>query len=462
MIKKIGSVLLALILTTILSFSGLISTVEAEENVNAKIADWTFMLYAFGDNNLCAFTVEKLDELELLDYSSGRVKIICFFDDLQSGAKIYEIVQDDTPSTINSKVLKDLGEVNMGDPDVLLDFLTFSGSNFPAAHYGLIILGHGNPTWGLGPDEHLGSIMAKKSSGILTLGELKITLKAFKTGTDITLDIIGFDACLMGTFEVASVLKDYANIMIASPTVMHTETWADVHIFLSLLKDPAKSPEDFAKKVVEDSLIQMIIDEEGYWQPPTRYLIAVDLSYIPEIIDAFSRLNSALISQLQASPESALDFDKAVMESNKFAGIHSPQCHLGLWTLDILVFAKSLQALDCSEIKDKADKLREVLERATIAEPGKANYFRSFSVYASDTSVDCINDFNTKTKTNEYLKEYRIAMEKIKSKEEPSEKSFRDKAGNWFEKWWLTALIAISALIIAGFIFKKAQFFKKS
>jgi len=43
-IKKIGSVLLALILTTILSFSGLISTVEAEENVNAKIADWTFML----------------------------------------------------------------------------------------------------------------------------------------------------------------------------------------------------------------------------------------------------------------------------------------------------------------------------------------------------------------------------------------------------------------------------------
>ena len=359
--KKIELILLVLILIAIPSFSGL-------GCANEKISNWTFMLFVNGDNDLDSFWAEKLDELELLDYSE-QVKILCLFDRYESGANIYEMVQDDTPSTINSKVLKDLGEINVGNPDVLLDFLNFAAGNYPADYYGLIILGHGDPSKGLGPDEHLDSTvaeMAGKSRDFLTVEELKTALEKFKKETGIVLDIIGFEACLMGTFEVASALKDCAKIMIASPTFIYSETWADAHIFLSLLKDPEKSPEDFAKKVVEDSLKKRVIDHNGDWQLPHAYLTAVNLSYISEITKAFSQLNTSLINQLQSSPESMFDLERAMIGSGKFSCIFGEKDKLNLdfWTPDLLVFAELLQSSDCFETQEKAGILQKVVKKA--------------------------------------------------------------------------------------------------
>ena len=60
--------------------------------------------------------------------------------------------QDDDPYTVNSPVLESLGEVNMGDPNTLVDFALWTVENFPAEHYALFLSDHGGAWTGIGWD----------------------------------------------------------------------------------------------------------------------------------------------------------------------------------------------------------------------------------------------------------------------------------------------------------------------
>ena len=57
----------------------------------------------------------------------------------------YYITYDQTyPSTITSTPVEDLGELNMGDPQTLYDFIYWSMTNYPADKYFLILWDHGS------------------------------------------------------------------------------------------------------------------------------------------------------------------------------------------------------------------------------------------------------------------------------------------------------------------------------
>ena len=110
---------------------------------------------------------------------------------------------------------------NMGDPLTLSSFLNYGFDFFPADSYSLILWDHGGgPVLGYGVDENF--------RDLLTLDELSEALED-SVGAHMTkLEWIGFDACLMSSLEVASVLAPYANYMIAS---QETEPgWAGITI----------------------------------------------------------------------------------------------------------------------------------------------------------------------------------------------------------------------------------------
>lgn len=116
----------------------------------------------------------------------------------------------------------------MGDPLTLSSFLNYGFDFFPADSYSLILWDHGGgPVLGYGVDENF--------RDLLTLDELSEALED-SVGAHMTkLEWIGFDACLMSSLEVASVLAPYANYMIAS---QETEPgWGWNYDFLSELSD---------------------------------------------------------------------------------------------------------------------------------------------------------------------------------------------------------------------------------
>src|SRR3546814_743582 len=120
------------------------------------------------------------------------------------GAKVLEIGAGEAAE------VADMGDVNTGDPQVLADFITQGIADYPAANYALVISDHGASWPGVGGDE-------STEHDSLTLDEIESAIAGGLEASGVEkLDLLGFDACLMATYEVASVLAPHADRMLAS------------------------------------------------------------------------------------------------------------------------------------------------------------------------------------------------------------------------------------------------------
>ena len=102
----------------------------------------------------------------------------------------------------------------------LKEFINYVYSNYKTDLYDLILWDHGGgPIYGYGNDENS---LSSASMSLETLGD---ALEGTKLIKERKLDFIGFDACLMGSIEVAYKLKDYANYLIASEELEPGAGW---------------------------------------------------------------------------------------------------------------------------------------------------------------------------------------------------------------------------------------------
>ncbi len=100
--------------------------------------------------------------------------------------------------------------MNMGDADTLSFFMRTCQERFPAEAYILILWDHGGgPLLGVCSDR-------LHDKDALSLAELGQALADSGFSKDRKLRLIGFDACLMGALEVATVCAPYADYMVAS------------------------------------------------------------------------------------------------------------------------------------------------------------------------------------------------------------------------------------------------------
>ena len=110
------------------------------------------------------------------------------------------------------KLLDTLPQANMGEAQTLTDFLTWGQKEYKSDRNMLVLWDHGGGSAkGVCFDENY-------SFDSLSLTELKSALDAAKLNGKF--DFITFDACLMATIEVVSVMKDYADYMIASEEII--------------------------------------------------------------------------------------------------------------------------------------------------------------------------------------------------------------------------------------------------
>ena len=124
---------------------------------------------------------------------------------------------------INSKGLKKIDEFDntgtMLEKDNLLFFLNYAYENYDTEYYDLILWDHGaGPIYGYGYDEF-------NKIDSMSISEIKSALNNSPFIGENKLEILGFDACLMSSIEVASTLSSYANYMVASQEFEPGEGW---------------------------------------------------------------------------------------------------------------------------------------------------------------------------------------------------------------------------------------------
>jgi hypothetical protein len=199
-----------LIVTVAILLSGMLST--STSSVQAANAKWTVMVYISGDNNLEDYVVKDI-ELELAPTgSSANVQVVALADrapgyDTSRGdwqtTKLFHV----TPGMIadSASAVADWGERNMGDKQTLIDFVTWSKTNYPADHYALYFWGHG---WNWHPDYVMED---DTNADTLDLDELKAAIPSLGF-----IDMVGYDGCNMASIEVFNAWHGHATAVASS------------------------------------------------------------------------------------------------------------------------------------------------------------------------------------------------------------------------------------------------------
>jgi len=259
-------------------------------------AEWTVMVYLDADNDLESAGIDDINEMEMVG-SSTDVNIVVQADripnyDISNNnwttTRKYYITQDFDSVQINSQLISDLGELNMGDPQTLIDFTTWAVTEYPAKKYLLVIWNHGGGF--RSPTYTAKDIAWDDTSGgdRITIPELEYALSVISTQMGKKVDIVGMDACLMAMAEVAYQIKDYADILVTSEESEPNDGWPYDTILGQLVVNPTTSPEQLATDIVD----KYIYSYPSYDVTQS----AIDLSHMDTLATQLSNLALAIIS----------------------------------------------------------------------------------------------------------------------------------------------------------------------
>ena len=137
------------------------------------------------------------------------------------------------------------GKASMAKPATLTSFLDYCYENYPSDSYDLILWDHGGgPVYGFGIDNY---------GDDLSMSE---TVKAFSESeliqSDKKLDMVIYDACLMGNTEMIAALGDYADYFICSPEEV-PGGGIDYKIMLDAVKaEPSLNGAEIGKMLADD------------------------------------------------------------------------------------------------------------------------------------------------------------------------------------------------------------------
>jgi hypothetical protein len=207
-----------------------------------------------------------LNEAEMVG-STAQVKIVAQIDRYKGGSRSSDYQGGDDSSstrrylvtkdpqsdleTLTSPVLADLGEADMGNPKTLVDFTEWAIRTYPARKYALILSDHGMGWPGGWSDDK----PVKGSQ--LRLDQIDAALEQIVRETGIgRLELVGFDACLMGQLEVLSALAPHARFAVASADMEPSLGWAYAGFLAKLVQNPAMEGRELGKTIVDSYIEQ--------------------------------------------------------------------------------------------------------------------------------------------------------------------------------------------------------------
>ncbi len=199
---------------------------------------WTVMVYLDADNNLESFGVMNLQMLESVG-SSADVNFVVLMDTYSGTASLLYVRQG------GSEVLADWGEVNMGDPATMAQFIKDAKKAAPAENYCFISWDHGGGWRGLNWDDTSYELGEDDFMNMADLREAVV-------GGGVQFDVFAFDQCLMAQPEVAYEVIGYADYVVFSEETIYGQGFPYDMIASDLVAQPWMSSEQLSRMIVDD------------------------------------------------------------------------------------------------------------------------------------------------------------------------------------------------------------------
>lgn len=252
----------------------------------------TLMIYMCGSNLESGYGSASADlqEIQTAGFDAAQTTVLV----MTGGTTRWATGYDPGETRImevgrRSRVVQRNDPVNMGSAAALTQLLRFGIERYPAREYALILWDHGGgPLEGVCWDELF-------SMDSLSLDELTQALRDAQLPAP--LEWIGFDACLMGSAEVAAAMAPYARYMIASQETEPAQGWN--YAFLNGI-EADESGAETGRRIVDTYFEQTL-------ETPTGLTLAcIDLSRIDGIRTALDSFFTPIGQQLDTESFTAL------------------------------------------------------------------------------------------------------------------------------------------------------------
>ena len=218
MIRKLQLALTVLIM--LVHIGTLTGSASAAPPAKAK---WTVMVYISGDNDLESYVISDIETELAPTGSTNGIQVVALADrgpGLSTGpndwktTEYFHVLPGMKATLANADAAWDAShadELDMADPQNLIDFVTWTKSNYPADHYALIFWGHGwnwhpgfvmrDDTTKLSDPDNFTMDYAEEKAAILSLGFI---------------DVVGYDGCNMSSIEIFNLWHGHATAVTGS------------------------------------------------------------------------------------------------------------------------------------------------------------------------------------------------------------------------------------------------------
>lgn len=288
------------------------------------VKEWTLMLYFCADTrsetvtpsidnsgnfiHISLFEIKmKMQTMDLLPGSITDLNVILLYDHPYSfqnkngQAMIYQLRTFADGGNTQEALW---GAVNMGDPETLSDFVAFCKTNFPANNYALVLSDHGRGYAGYCYDYHAPHPFWDYALGdSLSVPELETAL----SGSNYV-DVLIFNTCLGGSFEMAWQLVDEVSYIVAGETIQFETTLHHPReLVYALSRDTSMTPKEFAQAAFDSAADPVTLAWNYCWPSVSLYdLTKFDISVgVPSFMDTFDQFTQKLVEEIYYNPSMA-------------------------------------------------------------------------------------------------------------------------------------------------------------
>ena len=335
-----------------------------------KGQDRTIMVYMIGSDLESEAAAASLDITEIKEavFDPEHTKILIYTGGTKKWAlseisaeenAIFEVVDG------NINKVQTYDKRTMTNPQNVVDFIDFAYENYPADLYDIVFWDHGGgPILGYGLDENsLTGAPMKVTALAKALAETKLVTSGKR------FDLIGFDACLMGSAEVAKAMSPYGDYMVASEEVEPGDGWN--YSFLNDLGEErkAKNTEELGRSIIDNYSSYY----ENYSYDVDTSLSLIDLKKVNKLADSVDELFSSVKDEITVQTFSQYSRLMTREQVYGYTGRDSESYDL----VDLIDLCGSLQ----NEYGDKVDKIRSDFNDIVLYSKSNMNNTNGLSVY---------------------------------------------------------------------------------
>lgn len=197
---------------------------------------WTIILFMNGEDQACVTASDPASCWDKATYEKAVQAMEKFIGAKQDVMNVVALIDGPNYGGVGSDVTRfvvqpdgaytmgvnrwNMDEINMGDPKTFVDFVNWAMANYPADHYYISVDDHGGGADGTSWDHH--DVGGKAINDQITPAEMRSAMKQISRDGARKIDIFAFESCLMGLFENAYDLKNYANYIAMFQTISWT------------------------------------------------------------------------------------------------------------------------------------------------------------------------------------------------------------------------------------------------